>query len=120
MMNSKFTAWGAADGGAVHDPVSHQQAPSGMPIVPGGVAGEAWRPNWSVPHLVFQGGHDRIPRYSMIGGGFIPSKSFAGKEGLMYQPYVTPVSSISGGGFLPSKPNFLTRLFNGIFQPGLS
>ena len=27
-----------------------------------------WRPQWIVPHLVFQGGQDRIPRYHPVAG----------------------------------------------------
>ncbi len=91
-----------------HDPGNHQMPP------------RQWRPQWTVPHLVYQGGQDRIPRYSLTGGGFIPRKSFAGREGLMYQPYVTPKSSLAGGGQVPSRTNFLTSLFNGIFQSGTS
>lgn len=89
-----------------HHPVMDQAAP------------ENWRPEWTVPHLVFQGGVPRLPRYSMTGGGFIPTKQYAGREGLMYQPYVTPIMSTAGGGFIAARPNFLTRLLKGVFEPG--
>jgi hypothetical protein len=89
-----------------HHPVTDQAAPS------------RWRPQWTVPHLVYQGGDPRLPKYSLTGGGFIPTKSFAGKEGLMWQPYVTPISSQTGGGFIAARPNFLTALLKGVFQSG--
>lgn len=83
-----------------------------------------WRPQWTVPHLVFQGGQDRIPRYSLTGGGFIPHfkgrTGFAGRENLLIQPYVTPLSSLVGGGQVPSRTNFLTALFKGVSEPGTS
>jgi len=98
------------DGSAPHHPVADQLPPS------------KWRPEWTVPHLVFQGGEPRIPRYSLTGGGFIPhykgKSGFAGKEGLLYQPYVTPISSMTGGGQVPSRTNFLTALFKGMFESG--
>lgn len=96
------------DGSAPYHPVNDQGPP------------RKWRPEWTVPHLVFQDGQDRIPRYSLTGGGFIPKKSFAGREGLLYQPYVTPLSSLVGGGQVPSRTNFLTSLFKGIFENGTS
>lgn len=105
-MSILMRASGWMDGTAPHDPAADQEAP------------RQWRPEWTVPHLVFQGGVDRIPRYSLTGGGFIPTKSFAGKEGLLYQPYVTPISSQTGGGFVPARPNFLTSLLKGVFQSG--
>ena len=81
-----------------------------------------WRPEWTVPHLVYQGGLDYLPRYSLTGGGFIPAykgkTGFAGKEGLLIQPYVTPISSLVGGGQVPARTNFLTALFKGIFESG--
>lgn len=96
------------DGTPPHHPVGDQGAP------------RQWRPEWRVNHLVYQSGYDRIPRYSLTGGGFIPKKSFRGREGLLYQPYVTPVSSMVGGGQVPSRTNFLTSLFKGIFENGRS
>jgi hypothetical protein len=72
-----------------------------------------WRPEWLVGHLVYQGGVPILKRSSLTGGGFIPSKSFAGKEALSWQPYATPVSSVVGGGQVPSRPNFTTPLANG-------
>jgi hypothetical protein len=100
------------DGSAPHDPVADQLPP------------RQWRPEWTVPHLVFQGGQDRIPRYSLTGGGFIPTykgrSGFAGRESLLYQPYVTPLSSMVGGGQVPARTNFLTSLFKGIFEQGTS
>lgn len=110
--------WTSRDVTPPHNPMSDQQAPSGQTIASG--RGSRWRPEWTVNHLVFQGGIPRQPRYSLTGGGFIPSKSFAGKEGLLLQPYVTPVSSITGGGFIPKRTNFLTQLLNGIFENGMS
>ncbi len=79
-----------------------------------------WRPVWHVGHLVYQGGVPILKRSSMTGGGFIPHKagqaSFLatrGKEGPGWQPYATPISSMTGSGFAPDRPNFLTRLFGG-------
>lgn len=96
------------DGSAPHDPVGDQGAP------------RKWRPEWKVPHLVYQDGQDRIPRYSLTGGGFIPTKSFRGREPLLWQPYVTPIASMVGGGQVPTRTNFLTSLFKGIFERGTS
>jgi hypothetical protein len=96
------------DGTPGHDPVTDQGAPRN------------WRPEWTVPHLVYQDGQDRIPRYSLTGGGFIPAKSFRGREPLLWQPYVTPIASMVGGGQVPARTNFLTALFKGIFERGTS
>ena len=79
-----------------------------------------YRPVWHVEHLVYQGGYPRLKRASLTGSGFIP----AGRQIMMglptrgmeqpgWQPYATPISSMSGSGFTPSRPNFLTRLFGG-------
>ena len=96
-------------------PVPHNPATDQFPPT-------KWRPEWTVPHLVFQGGQDFIPRYSLTGGGFIPNykgtTGFRGKEALLMQPYVTPISSMVGGGQVPSRTNFLTSLFKGIFESG--
>lgn len=69
-----------------------------------------WRPIWHVGHLVFQGGVPILKRSSMTGGGFIPARSFAGREAPSWQPYATPVSSALGPGFFASRPPFLTPL----------
>jgi hypothetical protein len=99
--------------GPVKDPhdelVAHQYAPA------------FYRPVWHVGHLVYQGGIPRLKRSSMTGGGFIPAGRqltvglpTRGHESPSWQPYATPVSSISGSGITPSRPNFLTRLFGGM------
>lgn len=99
-----------ASGAPPHNPASDYGIPSRN------------QPEWTVPYLTFQAGQDRIPRYSLTGGGFLPTykgtTGFRGKEGLMYQPYVTPLSSLAGGGQVPSRTNFLTALFKNIFHPG--
>lgn len=90
-----------------HDPRAHQFAP------------EYYRPVWHVEHLVYQGGVPMLKRSSMTGGGFIPHKpgqiglATRGREAPSWQPYATPVSSMSGSGLTPSRVNFLTRLFGG-------
>jgi hypothetical protein len=86
---------------AVDSPATEQYAPT------------RWRPEWTRESLVFQGGFPKLKRSSMTGGGFIPAKTFAGKEALMWQPYATPVSSVTAGGQLPSRPAFLTALLDG-------
>ena len=79
-----------------------------------------YRPVWHVGHLVYQGGIPKLKRSSLTGGGFIPAGRqiliglpTRGEEGPSWQPYATPVNSMTGSGFTPSRPNFLTRLFGG-------
>lgn len=80
-----------------------------------------YRPVWHVEHLVYQGGNPRLKRSSMTGGGFIPAGRqllvglpTRGHEMPSWQPYATPVVSMTGPGFAPSRPNFLTRLLGGV------
>ena len=81
----------------------------------------AWfRPVWHVENLVSKGGIPALKRSSMTGGGFIPAGRqiliglpTRGEEGPSWQPYATPVNSMTGSGFAPSRPNFLSRLFGG-------
>jgi hypothetical protein len=81
----------------------------------------AWyRPVWHVGHLVYKGGIPSLKRSSMTGGGFIPAGRqilmglpTRGEESPSWQPYATPVNSMTGSGFAPNRPNFLTRLFGG-------
>lgn len=87
--------------GAWH-PLALQQIPQG------------YQPHWYVGNLVYQGGNPVLKRSSLTGGGFIPMRSLAGREGPGWQAYVTPVSSMTGAGFAPSRPNFLTRLAGGV------
>ena len=79
-----------------------------------------YRPVWHVGHLVYKGGIPALKRSSMTGGGFIPAGRqiliglpTRGEEGPSWQPYATPVGSMTGSGCAPSRPNFLTRLFGG-------
>ena len=79
-----------------------------------------YRPVWHVEHLVYKGGNPSLKRSSMTGGGFIPAGRqillglpTRGMEMPSWQPYATPISSMSGSGFTPARPNFLQRLFGG-------
>jgi hypothetical protein len=69
-----------------------------------------YTPVWHVGHLVYQGGVPRLKASSLTGGGFLPRKDFAGKEAPMWQPYATPLVSVTGAGFAPSNPNYLLPL----------
>ena len=80
-----------------------------------------YRPVWHVGHLVYKGGNPSLKRSSMTGGGFIPAGRMIlsglptrGREGPSWQPYATPISSMTGSGFAPNRPNFLTRLLGGL------
>jgi hypothetical protein len=69
-----------------------------------------YRPVWHVNHLVYQGGVPMLKVSSLTGGGFVPQRSWAGREAPSWHAYATPISSAIGAGFFASRPNFLTPL----------
>ena len=83
---------------AVNNPADPQQAPL------------LYRPVWHVGHLVFQGGIPKLKRSPMNGGGFLYARDAGARQGLVWNPYATPVGSLVGGGLMPSRPAFTTPL----------